>query len=163
MTQRFTSIASFVRHLETRPAAMEKAEQQGLKLVGQLFVAECQALIGQELDSWAPLAASTVIEKERLGYVGRVSATDPLLARGDLSLSFSYELHRHMVVFGSDDPVMLFHEYGTSKMPPRPVVGPVTAHHGKEGAELVGNYMAGALAGRNGPLKPLPQGQRDDG
>ena len=160
--QRFASIAAFVTFMNRRQAEVHAARKHGLEAAGRMFVVECKALIGQELDSWAPLAAATVLEKERLGYTGRVSATDPLLRRGDLSLSFSYTLRGdRKMAFGSDDLVMVFHEIGTVKMPPRPIVGPVTAQHGKEGAEIVANYMAGALAGRSGPLKPLPPGKHD--
>ena len=45
---------------------------------------EAKDFIGHELAEWKPLAPSTIAEKERLGFTGQVSATDPLLRTGDM-------------------------------------------------------------------------------
>ena len=49
-------------------------------------------MIGRENPKWPPLAESTVEEKTHLGYVGHVSATDPLLRVGTLRDSIEIEI-----------------------------------------------------------------------
>ena len=79
-------------------------------------------LIGQEFPGWPPLAPSTIAEKTRLGYVGQVSATDPLLRTGSLRDSITFEVEELAVTVGSPEPVAAYQEFGTSRgIPPRPV------------------------------------------
>ena len=65
------------------------------------------------------MAGSTIEEKERLGYA---PPDNPLLRRGDLRDSISREVRQREADIGSTSPVMVFHEYGTSKMPARSVL-----------------------------------------
>lgn len=80
--------------------------------------------IGHELPEWPRLAASTIAEKTRLGYVGHVSATDPLLRTGDNQQSIEVELEGLDVAVGSHRKEFLFMEAGTSRAPPRPALAP---------------------------------------
>lgn len=78
---------------------------------------------------WRPLAASTVIDRQRKGYAG----SSPILVRsGRVRATWVSEGSGHYSSFraggglsvweeGSDDPIARFHERGTSKMPARPV------------------------------------------
>jgi len=85
---------------------------------------DAEALIGQELPQWPPLAESTIAEKQRLGYTGQVSATDPLLRTGELRGSIESDAERTATgvegVVGSNSKVALYQEMGTAKIPPRP-------------------------------------------
>ena len=83
-----------------------------------------ESFIGVEQPGWAPLAQSTIDDKQRGGY--RTPA--PLLRDGGLKKSFG---HKVEPIFdgvegklGSSDETMIYHEHGTSRMPPRPVIGP---------------------------------------
>src|ERR1700722_3498474 len=87
---------------------------------------EAKAMIGHEMPTWAPLAESTVEEKERLGYTGHVSDTDPLLRTGQLRESIKFEVEAFTLtgVVGSEDPVAGYQEHGTASFPPRPIIVP---------------------------------------
>ena len=77
---------------------------------------------------WAPLAASTVAERVRLGYGGE----HPILWRtGMLGESLAMagapgnisEVGDWEARFGTDIPYGRFHQLGTRRMPARPIVG----------------------------------------
>jgi phage gpG-like protein len=89
---------------------------------------EAKAFIGHELEEWQPLAPSTVAEKQRLGYTGQISETDPLLRTGRLRDSLRAEAESTSAgatgIVGSDDPVAVWQEFGTPHIPPRPFIGP---------------------------------------
>ncbi|WP_223253600.1 HK97-gp10 family putative phage morphogenesis protein [Chromobacterium amazonense] len=71
--------------------------------------------------AWEQLADSTDQEKARLGY----PVDAPLLASGTMrDESFKHEVAGLEAIVGSTDKKMVYHEFGTSKMPPRPVFGP---------------------------------------
>ncbi len=93
---------------------------------------DAKALIGHEIDRWPPLADRTVAEKQRLGYVGQISPTDPLLRTGDMreSIKPDAELTAYGVegVVGSGSKIALYQEMGTSRIPPRPFLAEAMAH-----------------------------------
>jgi phage gpG-like protein len=155
------TLDAFIAVMESRPAAMREAEKAGLDAAGKLLQNNAKAMIGAEIEQWADLAPSTVEEKTRLGYVGRVSATDPLLRTGELRASIGHVVEDHAVVLGSTDPVAPFQEYGTGPIPPRPFIGSTMFRDGHEAADLVGNYVMGALDGKNGPLRPVQKRDSD--
>lgn len=85
----------------------------------QVIAAE---LIGHELPQWPPLADSTIKEKERLGYTGHVSATDPLLRTGENRDSIGFEVDPLELeqVTGSKRKEFLWMEMGTQGPHPVP-------------------------------------------
>jgi phage gpG-like protein len=157
---KFGSIAAFVAFLETRPRAVEEAEKLGLDAAGKMLRREARDMIGEEIPQWADLAPATVQEKQRLGYTGQVSATDPLLRTGELRNSIDYEVGEHKVTLGSTDPIAPFQEHGTAKIPPRPFIGSTMYRSGKDAGGLVANYIMGAVVGKDGPIRTP---QRRDG
>jgi hypothetical protein len=157
----FSSIAAFTDFLAENLDRMEEAEARGMQSAANLLVEVAKDLIGTEDHTWAPLADSTIEEKQRLGYVNQVSPTDPLLRTGSLraSIKGSHEptgLGSGTVDFGSDDPVAAYQEFGTDRgIPPRPFIGAALFREGRQAAERVLNYEMGALVGRSGPLIPI--------
>lgn len=116
-------------------AASTKRVRKGLTTtaaeIGVVQVKEAQVeIIGHELKEWAPLADSTVEEKERLGYTGQVSATDPLLRSGALRDSVSYKIEQVVtgvaLTLGSTDKIAVYQEIGTSHIPARPFLATAT-------------------------------------
>jgi hypothetical protein len=81
-----------------------------------------QDYIGHERKEWPPLARSTVDYKRQHGYTGKVSATDPLLRTGLMRDSVEGGAEGLTGVVGSNDPVAVYQELGTSKIPPRPFI-----------------------------------------
>ncbi len=97
-------------------------------------------MIGNGVAEWPALASSTVAEKERLGYTGRLSATDPLYRTGELRISIKCDVEGHTVRFGSTDKVAPFQEHGTSRIPPRPFITATMHRDGHAAAHMVAGY-----------------------
>lgn len=76
--------------------------------------------------AWAPLADSTMDEKTNAGYA---PPDNPLLRTGEMRESIKHGAASvapngsAVAVIGSDDPKAMMHEFGTSRMPPRPFIG----------------------------------------
>ena len=88
--------------------------------------------IGVQQEDWAPLAASTIADKRTLGFSGPYYS--PLLREGEMQDSISFETNYLTGLMGSDDKVAYWQEFGTSKMPPRPFIGPAM----REASAVVG-------------------------
>jgi HK97 gp10 family phage protein len=128
--KQYSSFGAFARHLEklavTAPEVthlMVKAGTEEIKDVAQGEIGFYQTDIAPYPD-WAPLADSTEAEKARLGY----EPDAPLLRTGDMRASIKSEAEGNEAVVGSNDEKLKYHEFGTDKMPPRPVLGPA-AHY----------------------------------
>ena len=95
-------------------------------------VVEAKAMIGHELEEWPSLAPRTIAEKQKLGYTGQVSETDPLLRTGQLGDSIGLGVEARVDgaegMIGSEDIVALYQEMGTAAaehpIPPRPFLAP---------------------------------------
>jgi HK97 gp10 family phage protein len=118
--------------------------KRSLKAAAQIIKTDARAQIGHyqpeagEYPEWAPLAESTEDEKARLG----APADAPLERFGDLKKSFrSTMVGDKEVIVGSTDPNMDWHEFGTSKMPPRPVLGPALLKNIEKIRHLLGHAM----------------------
>lgn len=70
--------------------------------------------------SWDELADSTKDERVRLGY----TENDPLLRSGELMDSSAHSVYWLNGFAGSTSPIAPYHEFGTMRIPPRPVWGP---------------------------------------
>jgi len=149
---KFGSINAFLTHLARVAATLPEAQRHGEEAAGAGLAHHAQALIGAEAENWPGLADSTIAQKTARGQVGRISPTDPLYAKGDLRESISFQADTHGLVLGSTDPVAPFHEHGTSRMPPRPFIGPTMFVHGHAAADLIAGYVVGAFAGRTRPI-----------
>ncbi len=149
---RFASIDAFLTHLAHVQAAIPAAEHRGLEAAGAALEQHAKALIGTEYDQWAALADSTVARKQSRGQTGRVSATDPLYATGELRATVSHAVQGHSTILGSPDPVAPFLEFGTSRMPARAFIGSTMFVHGHAAADLIAGYVMGAVMGRTHPL-----------
>lgn len=91
--------------------------------------------------SWPQLAPFTQADREAQGF----TPNDPLLRTGDLRESV---MRRHGIRWaevGTDDPVMIYHELGTWRMPPRPVFGPVVTQQAEQFRNLIDLNMRSIL------------------
>lgn len=147
----FASISEYVSFLRSRLATIPHAEREGAREAGALLVHDARALIGTEDPDWRPLAQSTVALKEELGYLGRVSPTDPLYRTGHMRGSIESETSAHEVVLGTYDPVAEEQEFGTKSIPARPFIGLTMFRHGHEAATLAYEYVMAAFCGHQPP------------
>lgn len=94
--------------------------------------------------AWAPLMESTLAEKTRLGYS---PPDNPLLRTGDLRSSIKHEVKDFTAIIGSTSPIMHYHEFGTSNMAMRPVIGPAAFRNKKFIYKAIGAYVVSGFYG----------------
>lgn len=145
----FGSLSAFGMHLLTRQVATVAALQAATEKIGAHIEKVARAEFGHYQDAvgpfpaWAELAEATKDDRVRQGY----SENDPLLRSGDLRDTVTHHSEPLEAVIGSPDPVLGYQEFGTSRIPPRPVLGPA-AHNSKKVIEaLVGAAVVEGLVG----------------
>lgn len=145
----FASLGALATHLAFKGAAMATVLHQGLDRVAAKIERTAKSEIGHyqptrgPFPEWAPLAESTEDEKARLGF----DAGAPLLRTGELRDSISHETHGLEAVIGSTDERMVFHEFGTSKMPARPVLGPAGFRNKRAIERIIGTALLTGFIG----------------
>ena len=123
----------------------------GLEVCARLIEKTAKAEIGHyqpetgPFPTWAPLADSTMREKTRLGYVGRLSADDPLYRTGAMRDSIEHRTGELETEIGTDSEIAPYHEFGTAKMPPRPFLGPALVTNKDNIEKIVGAFGVVAL------------------
>jgi phage gpG-like protein len=143
------TIAQFIFELQRMAQREPLMREQALKRAAETVRDEARALVGTEDPSWAPLADATVAEKSRLGYVGQITATDPLLRTGRLRDSIEIRaVSPDRAVIASDDPILAFQEFGTARIPPRPVIGTALFRTKAAVEHLIGEAAARLLRGQ---------------
>lgn len=120
------SLATWGAHIADMSEAWQQVGQDLLDSFRDNFTSEGGGFGGWS--SWAPLADSTVAERARLGYGGE----HPILQRtGQLMESLTtegapgnvFEVGPNSLTVGTEVYYAPFHQFGTRKMPSRPVVG----------------------------------------
>jgi phage gpG-like protein len=133
----FPSIKSFVGFLAVIEAKSHH-HHEALEKAAKLVEEEAKHAIGTYEFGWPRLAESTLAKK---------GADTPLLETGSLRDSYTHEVHGNEARIGSDQEKAVWFEYGTSKMPPRPVLLPAALKKepeivkilGEHGRRLIGN------------------------
>jgi phage gpG-like protein len=114
MTKVFT-LLGFIAEI---PAIQRDVEAAGPKIIEKackIVQARAKKTLGTNLASWVQLAAGTIADKQRQGF----PTPKPLLRTGKMRDSIEYVVHGNEGAVGSNDPVAVFQELGTSRMPPR--------------------------------------------
>jgi phage gpG-like protein len=86
---------------------------------------------------WPPLKPATVARKS--------TGDSPLLETGELRDSIERDVQDHVAYVGTNNKKALWHEFGTSRIPPRPFFGPTAAAKTEEIGELVGGKFHALL------------------
>lgn len=155
MTMEFGSLGDLAAHMMSDTVAELRHVQRGLEVSAVIIEKTAKGEIGEYQDAigpfqdWAPLADSTEAEKARLGY----PVDAPLLRTGDMRDSIKHEVGEFEAIIGSTDPKMVYHEFGTTKMPPRPVIGPALFRNLEKVQELIGNAAVSGFVGGD-PIHP---------
>jgi hypothetical protein len=113
-----TKVFSLLEFIAEIPAIERDLQASGpmiVKKACQIVQARAKKTIGSNQPSWAPLKPATIEEKAREGY----KTPAPLLREGSLRDSIEYTVHGHEGSVGSNDPVAVYQELGTSHIPPR--------------------------------------------
>lgn len=149
-TLHFNSLGELAIHLVEAQAHMVLSLHHGLERASKLVERTAKSEFGVyqpqqgPFPAWAPLAESTLERKEA---DGSAPPDNPLVHSGDLRDSIEHEVVGHEAVIGTKDPLMVFHEFGTSKMPARPVLGPAAFRNKEHIKRILGEAMVEGLLG----------------
>lgn len=153
----FKDLGSLALHIATAEVAMLASLEAGLEKCAVKIQKTAEDEIGHyqsgigPFPAWADLAESTETQKAKMGY----PADAPLEASGEMGRSFSHATHALEAVIGSTDPKMFYHEFGTLKMPARPVLGPAVLRNREYIRRVLGAATVGGLIGGVGIHKAL--------
>lgn len=120
MIRRFRSLAALAQHLRAVADQMPEAEQRILTLAGATVQRIARDKLGKYQAGWPELAASTIADKLRQGW----PVPSPELRSGAMSDSIQVTVGPGVVTIGSASPIAAWQEFGTSRMPARPFLGP---------------------------------------
>lgn len=146
--KQFTSLAAFSLHLVEASAKEVLALHMGLEAVAAHVEKRAKEEVGHyqqavgPFPAWQQLADSTKADRVAQGY----TENDPGLRSGDMRGSIGHQVHGHEALIGSNDEHLVYFELGTSKQPPRPVLGPAVEYsHAFIRKALGGAAVAGVL------------------
>ncbi|KAG0167309.1 hypothetical protein DFQ30_006189 [Apophysomyces sp. BC1015] len=151
----FGSLEALAHHLMSETVSGLSQVKRGLELSAELIEETAKSEIGEYQEAvamfpaWAPLAALTEADKASKGY----PPNSPLLRTGEMQDSIRYDAGEWEATVGATDPNMVFHEFGTQTIPPRPVIGPALYRNLEQIQKLIGNAAAAGLVGGD-PIKP---------
>lgn len=151
----FASLADLAGHLASGAVAELRGAQHGLKRAAEIIEATARAEIGEyqkeigPFAAWEQLSPATEADKAAHGY--RLDA--PLERTGEMRDSMRHEVHPGEAIIGSTDPTMVYHEFGTSKMSARAVLGPALFRNIEKVQQLVGHAAAAGMVGED-PIHP---------
>lgn len=150
MAREFRDLAALAAHFVELKLAEVIALEEGLKVAVSAIEETARGELGTyqpevgPFQDWAELADSTKEDRLRQGY----TENDPLLRSGELGDRFSHEVVGLEGAAGSPDDKMVWLEFGTEKMPPRPVWGPAAfRNHGKILRIIGAAAVTGLLSG----------------
>src|SRR5258706_4452580 len=109
MTQTF-SLLGFVAHLATVEKDMHELGPSIVARACEMVCEEAKRVIGEGYEFWPPLKPETLKRK--------MMAT-PLLETGELRASIEWNSQGNIGHVGSNNDKALWHELGTTKIPPR--------------------------------------------
>lgn len=127
----------------TMEADVRAAMEQGVVRGSRMMAKVSKNIIGHEQSSWAPLAPATIAQKAK--------GNTPLLETGEYKASITWEAPFWEGVnvcagwIGTNDPKAVWQEFGTARIPPRPVFGLVAMGRGEQAAQIVGASVASAM------------------
>ena len=136
--QEFESFGAFGKHLVRVAAIGERVTHIAAKAGATHIADDAKARIGEYQDgvgpypAWRNLADSTVQDRISKGF----TPDDPLLRTGELRDSIQVVADGSTAGAVSDDPVAVYQEMGTVRIPPRPFLGPA-GFTSKQGIERV--------------------------
>ncbi len=144
MVRDFKSFNDFDLFLKRSPMAHKSEEnkiiEESLTVTAEFIKKEAKEKFGEYQSGWDELAQATQADRARQGYTDN----DPLLRSGHLRDTVEMNVHQRSASIGSNDPVMVWQEKGTTKtgwngangIPPRPVFLLTYFEHGEEAVKL---------------------------
>ncbi|MRW88869.1 hypothetical protein GJ699_02605 [Duganella sp. FT80W] len=146
-------LASFANHLLAVEVGLMKRAETALDKSAKAIADAARAEIGYyqpavgPYPEWPQLTPATLDQHAAAGV-----GDTPLLVHGELYASISHETANGEAVAGSTSEIMVYQEFGTDKIPPRPVVGPAEFATRERVSKIMHRGLADAIAGGNALL-----------
>jgi HK97 gp10 family phage protein len=147
--KQFGSLAAFAAEIPALEDGVVLELERGLEAVAAMIektakdeIGEYQEAVGP-FPAWEELADSTKADRVSKGY----TENDPLLRSGALRDSISHQTKGLEAVIGSDSDIAVYQELGTSKIPPRPFLGPAVERNHEAIKKIVGGAVVKGLLG----------------
>lgn len=103
----------------------------------RILQTEAKRVLGTYDYGWPALKPSTI--------AGKSTGDSPLLETGDLRDSIERDVQTDKAYVGSNSNKALWHEFGTSRIPPRPFLGGAANAKTAEIGEMIGHHFHVAL------------------
>jgi hypothetical protein len=123
----FDGLGGLVDHLTRASMVVDHNLHIGLEQVCWIIEDDAKALVGEyqpqvgPFPAWAQLADATKADRVQKGF----PANEPLLRTGEMRDSITHEIVSSTeAIVGSKSKIMRYQEFGTDRIPPRPVIGP---------------------------------------
>lgn len=127
------TVAQFAAHLAKLSAVGPEVMHLSAEKCGEIVERSAKAEIGMyqpkagPYEEWPELEYSTQVAHQRAMQSGHAApdadVESPLLVTGELRSSITHYTRGEKTVIGSTSPLMVYHEFGTRTVPPRPVIG----------------------------------------
>jgi phage gpG-like protein len=162
MTRHFDSLGEMAVHLVARYELMKVTLEAGLERCAQKVEKTAKSEFGSyqpavgPFQAWEPLSFNTLEGwgpfpgKVELGYA---PPDNPLVREGDLRAAVTHETHDFEAVVGvregREGDIMTWHEFGTSRMPARPVLGPAAYRNRQAIQQILGAAAVTGIVGQD--------------
>ena len=141
------TLEGFARELANMQAKVPVMLAVAAESVGQVAEGKAKAIVGEYqrgdmggFEPWEELAGSTKADRVRNGY----TENDPGLRSGAMQGSIGHTTSGTNVAIGSSDQHLVWFEFGTSKQPPRSVVG-LAAYRSEEDLRAIAKTIMGKI------------------
>jgi len=138
MTQTF-SLTGFIAHLGVMKHTMSMVEHAIVARACQMVADEAKRVIGTYDYGWPQLKPETLARK---------FYDTPLLETGEMRASIEWHTEGLRGFVGSNNDKAVFHEFGTSRIPPRPFLGPAAAEMGAQIEKMAGKAVFAVVMGK---------------
>jgi phage gpG-like protein len=131
------SLLSAVEMFAEISKEMDHIKHHCLEEGAKILQEEAKRELGQYQPGWPQLKPETIARK--------ATGDSPLLETGDLRDSIERDVQQDAAYVGSNNKKAVWHELGTSRIPPRPFLGTAAAAKHAEIGELVGHKFHALL------------------
>jgi phage gpG-like protein len=140
VTTQVFSLLGFVAHLETIKRDMHALGPAIVAKACEMVCNEAKRVLGTHDYGWPELQPETIARKIR--------GDTPLLETGKLRESIQWNAEGNFGFIGSDSPVAVWHELGTSRIPPRPFLAGAAMHMEDKIHKMAARAALAVIAGR---------------
>lgn len=137
-------------HFAAMIAKIREAEREALEKAAKIVAEEARKEIGDyqpakgPFEAWKELAESTKAERSKAGF----TPNDPLLRTGKLRNSIEHQVEGDTAHVGSNNPIAVYQELGTSRIPPRSFLGGAAFTKEAEVKAVLGEDIIAIIEGK---------------